>query len=202
MMSLHDYRDIHTHRATGPGSILSVPAGEVDALTARNRSLPEPLRQPYSLQLHPWHLTGDDDILQFTAAARRLAADPCLVAIGECGLDSACATPPDLQRRAFRSALTAARELRRPVIVHCVRLWAEMLHDVHQCFPDLLPRRDGQSPWPQPIIVHGYRKGPELARQLLDAGLSLSLGAHHHPAIPSLVPPERLYFETDEEPAP
>jgi Tat protein secretion system quality control protein TatD with DNase activity len=50
-----------------------------------------------------------------------------------------------------------------------------------------------------PLIIHGFRKGPQLARQLLDAGFSISIGTHHHPDILSIIPPHRLYHETDEE---
>ena len=141
--------------------------------------------QYYSLQLHPWHLTGPHDIERFTAQALLLRDDPHFVAIGECGLDGLCATPLALQLSAFRAALQVADQLHRPVIIHCVKLWSEVMAEVRG--------HEG------PFIIHGFRKGPALARQLLDAGFSLSLGTHYHPDVLPLIPEDRLYFETDED---
>lgn len=208
---LHRFTDIHTHVAAGPQSILSIPVSGVERLVLRPAgqtaaAQPSPAMrlpddglppQPYSLQLHPWHLTSGADIDAFTTMAQRLAADPALVAIGECGLDGLCQTPLALQHEAFLAALRTARALRRPVIVHCVRLWGEMLRDVHTVFPEL--RRDAEAWREWTVIVHGFRRGPQLAQQLLDAGLQLSLGTKYHPDVAKMLPAERCYHETDEE---
>lgn len=111
--------------------------------------------------------------------------DPQFVAIGECGLDSHSSTPPDLQLKAFRAALQVADELHKPVIIHCVKCWNQVISEVKG--------HEG------PFIIHGFRKGPVLARQLLDAGFSLSLGLHYHPEVIKIIPEDRLYRETDEE---
>ncbi len=140
--------------------------------------------QYYSLQLHPWHLTGRQDIEAYVTMARKLRDDPYFVAIGECGLDALCDTPLPLQKEAFRTALLMAEEQNKPVIIHCVKLWAELM----------ALTRGHQSP----LIIHGFRKGPELAKQLLDAGFSLSLGQHFHPEVKEIAPPDRLFSETDE----
>lgn len=187
---LHRFTDIHTHQQGHPDSILSIPVAEVESLRAQNRLLSPEQRQCYSLQLHPWHLTDEAGIQQFVQQALTLANDPELVAIGECGLDGICPTPLALQEQAFTAALQVAHQLRLPVIIHCVRHWS------------LLQKLVAASPFrfaPGQLIIHGFRKGPVLAQQLLDAGFSLSLGAHFHPDIPQLVPTDRLYNETDAE---
>lgn len=194
---LHRFADIHTHKPGKQDSILSIPISGVEGIVRSNAALSPEERQYYSLQLHPWHLTGQDDIADFEATARRLASDPQLVAIGECGLDSLCTTPLELQHQAFIAALHLARTLRKPVIVHCVRLWAEMIRDVHSVFPELKTQPDAWQQWP--VIVHGYRRGAQLAKQLLDAGFALSLGEKYKPEVANLIPPQRLYRETDEE---
>lgn len=140
--------------------------------------------QYYSLQLHPWHLTGIQDIEAYVSMARKLRNDPHFVAIGECGLDALCDTPQSLQIEAFRAALKVAEELEKPVIIHCVKLWAQLLTETKG--------HHGQ------MIIHGFRKGPELARQLLDAGFSLSLGKRYHSEVLKIIPQDRLYYETDE----
>lgn len=141
-------------------------------------------KQYYSLQLHPWHLTGLQDIETYVSKARQLRDDPYFIAIGECGLDALCDTPLPLQTQAFKAALQVAAELHKPVIIHCVKLWSQLLTETkgHQGL----------------MIIHGFRKGPELARQLLDAGFSLSLGQHYHPEVRAMIPQDRLFFETDE----
>lgn len=186
-MDLHCFSDIHTHQPGRTGSILSTPVNDVESVLLYNQKHPE-APQYYSLQLHPWHLTGEADITRYQATAQRLSQDPQLVAIGECGLDSLCDVPLDLQLTAFRAALLSARQLQRPVIIHCVRLWAEMQREVQ----DVLPHH------PLPIIIHGFRKGPALAQQLLAAGFSFSLGPKHHPDLISLLPTDKIYYETDE----
>lgn len=192
---LHRFADIHTHIAGQPDSILSVPVQGVEGIVHLNQSLLPQERQHYSLELHPWHLASMADIETFDTMARQYGNDPQLVAIGECGLDSLCPTPIDLQHAAFLAALRIARQLHKPAVVHCVRLWAEMITDVHTVFPELRTQPDA---WRQcPVIVHGFRKGPELARQLLHAGLAISIGTRYNPLLTDLVPPDRLYHETD-----
>lgn len=140
--------------------------------------------QYYSLELHPWFLTDETDIERFLSKALQLSQDPYFVAIGECGLDGLSSTPLPLQLKAFRAALQMADRLRKPVIIHCVKLWAEVMAEAKG--------HEGL------LIIHGFRKGPALAKQLLDAGFSLSLGAHYQQEVLEMIPPERLYRETDE----
>lgn len=190
---LHRFKDIHTHVPGQPNSILSVPVSDVEQIVRANEGLPICQQQYYSLQLHPWHLSNPADISCFVEKARQLKSDPHFLAIGECGLDSLCQTPLPLQRQAFIAALQVASELQKPVIIHCVRLWAEMMEDVAQIL--------GKEPSTEPII-HGFRKGPTLAQQLLNAGFSISLGHKSHPDVEKIIPHDRLYHESDAEPMP
>lgn len=178
-------------------TILSTPVDDVERMVLCNSRLTAAERQSYSLQLHPWHLSGQHDITTFIDTAERLRHDPQMVAIGECGLDALCHTPIDLQHEAFLAALRVARDFRLPVIVHCVRLWGDMIRDVHQVFPELRSDPEAWQRWP--VIIHGYRRGPQLARQLLDAGFSLSLGEKYHPDVAKMLPEARRYAESDQE---
>jgi len=189
------FTDIHTHTPGRPDSILSVPAAGVDAIVMANRSKHEGQQQSYSIELHPWHLTDQSRQL-FLEAVERHVADPHFVAIGECGLDGLCATPADLQLAAFRTALQAAHRLGKPVIIHCVRQWSQL---IAECRPYLAPTPTLSAKPAPTFIIHGFRKGPGLAKQLLREGFSLSLGKHYHPDVLPLIPPHRLYHETDED---
>lgn len=188
------FSDIHTHTPGRPGSILSVPAERVDAVVAANRAKPADQQQYYSIELHPWHLT-EGSIARFQHVVEQYHDDAHFVAIGECGLDGICSTPIGLQLEAFRAALRSASSFQKPVIIHCVKLWNEVIAEAR---PFMWSAQEDAEP-PLPFIIHGFRKGPQLARQLLNAGFSISIGAHHHPEIPILVPAHRLYHETDEE---
>lgn len=76
--------------------------------------------------LGTWFLAGVAQALE--ALARRLAARPeGLVAIGECGLDSAIALPLAEQLPWFERHLQLACELKLPLIVHCRRCYNEVL---------------------------------------------------------------------------
>lgn len=175
------FSDIHTHTPGRPDSVLSISVNDVEQVLLANKR--GETQQHYSLQLHPWHVRSMDDIEAFIAKAHQLADDPYLVVVGECGLDGLCETPLELQRQAFDAALKVADELNKPVVIHCVKLWDEML----------AMTRGHQSE----MIVHGFRKGPEMARQLVKAGFSISIGERYNPDILQVVPAERLYHETD-----
>ena len=183
-MDIHQLLDIHTHQTGRPEALLSLSPTEAMA------GCPT----PYSLSLHPWWLTSDEVaqrlMEEFRLAVSQLASDPLLLAIGECGLDNKCGIPLALQKEVFRLVLSTARSLHLPVIIHCVGHWAEMM----QCC-----REAGLlTPDCPPLIVHGFRKGPQLARQLLEAGFHISLGEKFNPEVAKIVPSDRLWFETDE----
>ena len=57
-----------------------------------------------------------------------------------------------------------AEQLHKPVVVHCVRAYNERIE---------LRRQYASTPW----VVHGYSGSPQLAMQLKDKGIYVSLGA-------------------------
>jgi len=144
----------------------------------------------FSLGIHPWLL---DRQAPEPALARleRLAEHPRILAIGECGLDKCIAAPMPRQIEVFGRQIAIAENLGKPVIVHCVRAYAELL----QLRKRLKPRQD----W----IVHGFCGKPTLARQLTDAGCCLSFGAavldRPYPAGAALqaAPLAQVFLETD-----
>lgn len=182
-MKFDELKDIHTHRPGRPDALLSLPPEK--ALAG--------YEMPYSLELHPWHVC-EALISAFQRVSGQLRDDPNLLAIGECGLDNKCTTPLPVQIEAFKVALSTARELHLPVIIHCVGYWAEMMACVQEILP--MPQREGLGVRP---IVHGFRKGPQLAQQLLKAGFCISLGAHFNSQTKDIIPPNKLYWETDDD---
>ena len=79
-----------------------------------------------------------------------------------------------------------AEEVGKPLIIHCVRAWEELI----ACRKAIRPK--------QPWLIHGFRGKAPLAGQLLRQGFYLSLGYHFQPEAARLAWPERLFLETDE----
>lgn len=167
------FRDIHTHNLdAGPDAIINLPFG-ADI----------PAEGAYSMGIHPWDTesTTDADIERLAAIAR----DERIVAIGECGLDALRGATLDRQEQIFLQQAAISEAVGKPLIIHAVR--------THGRIAELRRRLKPAQKW----IIHGFRGKPQLARQLLDAGCDISLGALFNPAVPSVVPPGRLHAETD-----
>lgn len=154
------FLDIHTHRSSQDlevKSILSI------SLTA-GMFTEWPAEQEVSAGLHPWYAMMD----QFETDYRRLAEvlrNPDVKLMGECGLDKLRGEKLDNQIFILRKQLSLAAELHKPVILHCVK-----------CFDELMALRK-EMKLEVPLIIHGFNKSEELARQLLDKGFYLSFGA-------------------------
>lgn len=174
--------DCHTHRTDAPAgcALVNLPDGVLD----RPAAFCPPAGMLCSAGLHPWYLTDE-------AAARRLAGLEALLragrlaAVGECGLDWLTAAPRGLQLRCFEAQAVLAARYGRPLVIHCVRAWDDLLR---------LRRLHPSGRW----IVHGFRGGGAHAAMLLRAGLSLGFGPAARDEALRLCPPERLFPETDE----
>ena len=180
---MHSYYNIHTHHA---------PLDDMGILAIGNLHTDFEMMEMgllYSIGLHPWYLrrwAADMELLS------RYAQQPNVVAIGECGLDRACATPWDLQVDLFAKQIALANECNKPLIIHCVRAFDELL----QVF--------AKHPARVPVIIHGFNKNRETAMKLLERGFYLSFGAaimnDSWPAAAVLaeVPEGRFLLETDD----
>jgi len=174
--------DMHTHRdrrAADTVRILNIGSGFGVA----------GVQAPVSMGLHPWHLReeGIDRDLQALEAA---APQPGVLAIGECGLDRACDTPMPLQEAAFRRQLALAERLRKPVVIHCVRAFEEVLRLLREARVTV------------PVIFHGFRKDAATARRIAGAGHRLSFGKAladaRNAAIFRSLPRGHVFLETDD----
>lgn len=187
--------DSHTHRHL-PGAVIDLDpsAMPMGPMILRPGMI-------YSIGIHPWNsgVVSADDLRW----VRALAADPRVVAIGETGLDSvhvgyrwegigediiAVQTPPDLheQRRLLDFHIKVSEDVRKPLILHIVK-----------CYPEIMRMKRRMRP-SQPWIIHGFRGKPGLARDLVKAGFHLSYGEKFNPASVAATPRDRLLVESDE----
>jgi TatD DNase family protein len=128
-----------------------------------------------------------------------LARDPCVVAIGEIGMDfSGRSSPPDVQEAGFRGQLALAALLDLPVVIH-VRDAGDRVREI------LAGMRGpgGRAPRVRGMI-HCYSEGPEELAAWLGFGLHISFagtltypGSDRLRAAAALVPADRLLAETD-----
>lgn len=180
-----EYIDIHIH-----GGTPSLGKFIVESLMAHEDKIPQ--EQPgiaYTFGIHPWFLTGENQQEQLIAFERMVERQE-ICAIGEAGFDRLRGPSWDLQRSTFEKQASLAEELHKPVIIHCVRAWDELLLAHKKLRPKM--------PW----LVHGFRGNAELAAQLLSKGLYLSLWFEFalRPESSSLLkvlPVDRIFLETD-----
>lgn len=143
------------------------------------------------LGLHPWYVA--EARLGWEARLGDALASSG-AGVGECGLDFALeAFDRTAQEAAFRSQLRLARDLDRPLSVHCRRAW-ERLED--------LTREEGLPP--SGGVIHAFSGSAETARELQALGFHLGFGcslmnpeARRARKALLAVAPDRLLLETD-----
>ena len=181
----NDFIDIHTH-----GSVPSPGIFSVETLMAHENRIPqEQVGLAFTSGIHPWYLSVEshDGMLAYVAVT---AADRSVIAVGEAGFDKIKGPAMDLQKKTFEEQVLIAEEHKKPVVIHCVRAWEELLAEHKKLKP--------LTPW----LVHGFRGKKELASQLLSKGMFISLWFDFvlRPESAFLLqslPAERFFLETD-----
>ena len=142
-----------------------------------------------SLGTHPWNITNNWQ--QQFAAIEKAVTELNVIAIGECGLDK-LKSPADieLQKEIFRAHALLAEKAEKPLIIHCVKAYDELIA-IHKEVSPL-----------QAWIIHGFRGKPEQAVQLARAGLYISLGEQFNPDSAKTIPADKLFIESDESNTP
>lgn len=139
----------------------------------------------FSAGIHPKDITHNwkSDFEEI----KKKTLDKNCIAVGECGLDGLITVDEKLQNEVFQAQLSWAEEIRKPVIIHCVRRFSQILHFKKAKIP---------------LIIHGFNKKETIAEELLNVGFYLSFG---RAAMESLslqkiirnIPIDRLFLETD-----
>ncbi|MFL9837518.1 TatD family hydrolase [Flavobacterium sp. ST-75] len=172
--------NLHTHNYTANSSIFEVV----------NRYPYEETDVPYfSTGIHPWYIDLERLEEHLAIIDHRLATDNCL-ALGECGLDKRIEIPLNVQQEVFEKQLLLAKKHQKPLILHCVAAYQEAIAIKKQLKMEV------------PMIIHGFSKNAQVAKQLLDNGFYISFGKYllRNPelsAVFATVPNDRLFMETD-----
>ena len=168
--------DIHTHHeAPQPLGIVSASFNSFKPLEG----------QFYSLGIHPWD-SGQLPSAAEWAEFENLAALPCVVAIGECGIDKLKGGPMFKQLLVMNRQIEISEKLQKPLIIHDVKA-----HDIIVGLKrDLRPSQN----W----LVHGLRAKPTVAKMLTDAGIWVSFGEKFNPDTLKEMSGDMMLAETDE----
>lgn len=176
-----EYFNFHTHQFTNQETVLELVNQYPKDFDA---SIPF-----YSIGIHPWYIDENRLDEDLKIIEEKLQTQNCL-AIGECGLDKRIEVPFDLQVSVFEKQLELAEKYRKPVVIHCVAAYQEVMA--------IKKKRKVTVP----LIIHGFSKNNQLAEQLITAGFFLSFGKYllKNPDLKSVfqnVPNDRFFLETD-----
>lgn len=174
------YIDFHTHHSTLRGDIIEV--------VSCHKMTPD--KGPYyTLGFHPWWQNTALDNEDINALKDKFLWDSYCLGIGECGLDKVKGPDFDLQLTVFQDQLIVAKELNAPVIIHSVKSFNEIL-SIRNSF---LGQR-----W----CIHGFMHSIQVAQQLLDKGIYLSVAPDHNwtqkkSDLLRFLPVDMIFIESD-----
>ncbi|MDR2954168.1 MAG: TatD family hydrolase [Prevotella sp.] len=135
----------------------------------------------FSCGIHPWDADNTSSLDLLSGYVK----DERVVAIGEAGLDKLKGPPIKTQIEIFRSQIELAVQEQKPLIIHCVKAWDELIALYKEYKTDL--------PW----ILHGFRGNSEQTKQLATLGFKFSIGEHFNKEAVTHIPLDSLFCETD-----
>lgn len=145
----------------------------------------------------PWELREKSEEVFDYQKFIELARHPKVVAVGECGLDyyrikNHESGIMERQREVFRQQIELAHEVRKPLVVHCRKAFADLIRVLSSLTSNFSP----------PGVVHFFSGSWADAEKLLSLGFYLSFGgvitfSRDYDEVIKMVPLERLLLETD-----
>lgn len=167
--------DFHHHKRNNPSGIYNLMLFE------------RPSEHLFSAGIHPKDIDVADVEKSFNWLKEVSEHKNC-IAIGECGLDSFVGVDIEIQKTIFRNQIFLANEIKKPIIVHCVRRFQELI----------ALKKTAKIP----LVVHGFHKKKSVADELLKHGFYLSFGNAVLQQLSlqqtiSEFPLEKLFLETD-----
>jgi len=176
------YIDFHTHQNNQDGNI------QIRNVFAQDLMFYEP-EFLFSAGLHPWHI-GKVNPEECILALERCAIKNDMLTVGECGLDRSVSIDFALQTKYFYEQINIAEKYRKPLIIHCVRAYSDLLKIKKATKPKV--------PW----IIHGFHANLETTLSLVRHGFYFSVGEKllndsSKQSSLKTIPLERLFLETD-----
>jgi TatD DNase family protein len=176
-----EFFNFHTHQFTNQSNVLELVNQYPNEFAA---SVPF-----YSIGIHPWYIVDDRIDADLRLIEEKLQTENCL-ALGECGLDKRIEIPLQQQIIVFEKQLALAEKYNKPVVIHCVAAFQELIEIKKKMKISV------------PMIIHGFSKNSQLANQLIAAGFYISFGKYllKNPELKTVfqqIPNDRFLLETD-----
>lgn len=114
-----------------------------------------------SAGIHPWYI--DDDADAQVQKLKKISKEKYIFTVGEIGLDRVCKTEWQKQMDCFEEQLKIAESHNKPVIIHCVKAYSDILS---------VRKQYNKTAW----IVHGFNENRQIAGQLIKHNCYLSFG--------------------------
>lgn len=173
--------NLHTHSYTNQDDVIEIVNQYPQEF---DESIPN-----YSIGIHPWYIVEDSIYNDLQIIESKLQYQNC-IAIGECGLDKRIEVSIALQQMVFEKQLVLAQKYQKPVIIHCVGAFQEVIAIKKKMNITV------------PMIIHGFSKNFDLANQLIKNGFYLSFGKSlfqisEMELVFKSLPNNRLFLETD-----
>lgn len=173
--------NLHTHKVSNQETVLELVNQYPQEFDA---SIPF-----YSIGIHPWYINEQRLESDLQIIETKMQEKNCL-ALGECGLDKRIEMPFELQQKVFEEQLVLAQKYNKPVIIHCVAAFQEVI-DVKKRLKITVP-----------MLIHGFSKNRQVAKGLIDNGFYISFGKYllQNPKLETAflsVPSDRIFLETD-----
>lgn len=183
--------NIHTHHVGEGINILDVGEGKAWVEKEKRRELVEGQNVFYSVGVHPMKLNelGESVFVGIEDTVRIKK----VIAIGECGLDRRSPICMKTQEEILEVQVRLAEELCKPLIIHCVKAYSELIA--------IRGKTKSTVPW----IIHGFNNNEQILQQLLGHGFHVSVGAALLNARSNAfhlirqVPADRLFLENDDK---
>ncbi|WP_395052973.1 TatD family hydrolase [Flavobacterium sp.] len=143
----------------------------------------------YSIGIHPWYIDESRVEADLNVIEKKLQLKECL-ALGECGLDKRIEIPLALQIQVFEKQIALAEKYKKPLVLHLVTAFDEVIEIKNRLKISV------------PIIIHGFSKNKQVAKQLLDNGFYISFGKYliknpEMEAVFKSIPNDKFFLETD-----
>ena len=175
------YYNIHTHHFSNNNEILELVNQYPNEI---NTELPN-----FTVGIHPWYLnenTFSNDLTVIENATQL----PNFKAVGECGLDKRIETSIEIQKKILIPQLLLAEKYKKPVILHCVAAYQEIIEIKKELKLTI------------PMVIHGFSKNSQVAESLIKNGFYLSFGKYllQNPELENvlkIIPLNQLFLETD-----
>lgn len=176
--------DIHTHQLNDKSNVCFVLSTNAEEQLTNGKSV------FYSLGIHPWNINSTD-IASAIPELEISVSNSAVLAVGEIGLDRTIDTLLTTQLEVFEEQLRIAQKYNKPVIIHCVKCFSEII--------SCRKKKQYKLPW----IIHDFRKNNQIAKDLVALKCYLSFGKtlfsdEKLQSVFKNLPVNRIFLETDD----